>query len=141
MDTFNFKYLFNKDFTILMFSYTFIKYKRKVKNIPNVFIQLNNSISANYKYPLFCINKGAGNFSFLNFYKQRIVMEYLFPFQSKYEIIDYSLINIAFNVTNSMDNLLRIYEKEKTQMIYKKEFYFLQIIIILNFLFIFIKIT
>ena len=128
-------------FQILMFSYTFIKYKRKVKNIPSVFIQLNNSISANYKYPLFCINKGAGNFSFLNFYKQRIVMEYLFPFQSKYEIIDYSLINIAFNVTNSMDNLLRIYEKEKTQMIYKKEFYFLQIIIILNFLFIFIKIT
>ena len=39
----------------------------------------------------------------LNFYKAKIVMEYLFPIPSPYEIIDYSFINLSFNVAYSLD--------------------------------------
>ena len=126
-------------FQILILSYTFLKYNRKIKNIPNKFVQLNDSISANYRYPLFCINKGAGNFSYLNFYKAKIAMEYLFPIPSPFEIIDYSFIKISFNVAYSMDRELKLFEKNQSFMIDKKEVYTLEICIILCFIFILIR--
>ena len=126
-------------FQILMLSYTFIKYQRNVKNIPNSFIQINDSISANYKISLFCINKGAGNFTYLNFYKAKIAMEYLFPNPSPFEILDYSFTNLSFNVAYTLDHYLKICEIQKSQMIEKKEFYILQTDLFVFFVLFFIK--
>lgn len=126
-------------FQILYISYTFLKYNRKVKNIPNTFIQINDSISANYNYFLFCINKGAGNFSFLNFNKAKIAMEYIFPQPSPYEIIDYSFLNLSFNVVYSMDKNIKGYEIQISHMITKKECFYLGIYFIIFFIIIFIK--
>ena len=126
-------------FQIFILSYTFIKYQRNVNNIPNSFIQLNNSIFANYKTSLFCINKGAGNFTYLNFYKEKIIMEYLFPNPSPYEIDDYSFVNLSFNATYSLDQNLRSCENQKFQMIEKREFYILQTNLFIFFIIFFIK--
>lgn len=126
-------------FQILFMSYIFINYGRKVSNISNVFIQLNDSISANYNYHLFCINTGAGYYNFLNYYKAKIVMEYLFPIPTNYEIIDYSFVNLSFNTVYSLDNNIKIYELKNRYLFKKKEFYLLQLLIILLFVLIFIK--
>jgi len=119
-------------FQTFILAYTFIKYNRKVNNIPNNFIQLNNSISANYQTALFCINKGPGVFNFLNFYKSRLTMEYLFPIPSKYEILDYSILNISFNISHTMHEEIKQYEKQMKRL---KDFNFFKF----NFLFIFIN--
>ena len=126
-------------FQLLFMSYIFINYDRKVSNISNSFIQLNDSISANYSYHLFCINTGAGYFNFLNHYKAKIVMEYLFPIPTTFEIIDYSFVNLSFNTVLSLDNNIKIYERQNSHLIKKKEFYFLQLLIILFFVLIIIK--
>jgi hypothetical protein len=97
-------------FQQFVLSYTFIKYNRKINNVPNNFIRINNTILADYKYSLFCINKGPFNYSYLDFYKARLVMEYLFPIPTPYEIINYSLINISFNIVNSMEKIIKINE-------------------------------
>ena len=108
-------------FQILLSSYTFIKYKRKVNHITNIYIQLNNSIIANYDYSLFCINKGAGYYHFLKLFKAKIVMEYLFPDPSPLEILDYSFYEVSFNVAYTMDKMERAYENQISHMISKKE--------------------
>ena len=126
-------------FQILIMAYTFIKYDRKVSRISNTFIQLNNSISANFNYHLFCINKGAGHFNFLNYYKEKIALEYLFPLPTIFEIVDYSFANISFDTARFLSKNLNKCESQKSYLIEKKEFYFLQILIILFFVFIFIK--
>ena len=100
-------------FQIFVLSYTFIKYNRKVKNIPYKFVKINTSISSNYKISLFCINKGPGNYSFLKLQEAKILMEYLFPKPTPYEIIDYSIINLSYNVAYHMDEKLRMNEDEK----------------------------
>jgi hypothetical protein len=46
-------------FQIFISAYTFIKYKRKVNHISHKYVQLNKSLTTNYKVSLFCINKGA----------------------------------------------------------------------------------
>ena len=120
-------------FQIFYISYTFLKYNRPVKNIPFKFIQLNDSILANFKYSLFCINKGAGNYSYYKYYNSKILLEYLFPIPSPYEIIDYSLLNIAFNTTYTLSTLLRLNEKQMIHLITKKECFYLIIKIILIF--------
>ena len=127
-------------FQIFYISYTFLKYNRPVKNIPFKFIQLNDSILANFKYSLFCINKGAGNYSYYKYYNAKILLEYLFPIPSPYEIIDYSLLNISFNATYTLSTLLRLNEKQMIHLITKKECFYLIIKIILIFLFILSKI-
>ena len=108
-------------FQILLSSYTFIKYKRKVNHISNKYIQLNNSIISNYDYSLFCINKGAGFYHFLKLFKAKIVMEYLFPEPSPLELSDYSFYEVSFNVAYSMDKIERAYENRISHMISKKE--------------------
>ena len=126
-------------FQILIMSYTFLKYDRKISNISNTFIQLNNSISANYDYYLFCINKGAGHFNYLNYYKAKIALEYIFPKPTSFEIIDYSFQKISFVTTQSLDRNLKKCERQKSNLIEKGEFYILQILIIFFFIFIYIK--
>ena len=66
-------------------------------------------------------------------------MEYLFPVQTPYEIIDYSFKNISFNIIYSMEKILKDYEI-KFQLI-KKNYeanYFLANII-LTILLLFLK--
>ena len=126
-------------FQIFVVSYTFIKYNRTVKNIPSKFIQLSDAISSDYNISLFCINKGAGKYTYLDLYKERIIMEYIFPKPSQYEIIDYSLLNLTLNITQSMNSIIIIYERKISQMITKKEFYFLETIIFIFLLLIFFK--
>jgi hypothetical protein len=73
-------------------SYFFIKYKRKVNLIPSKYIDVGNiKFDVEKKFPLFCINTGSGNYSYLKFHKAKIFMEYLFPKQTPYEIADNSL--------------------------------------------------
>ena len=126
-------------FQTLILSYIFIKYKRKVRDIKYKFIRINDSISAVFNFPLFCINKGPGNYTYLTFYKTKIVMEYLFPVQTPYEIIDYSFINISFNIIYSMEKTLKDYEI-KFQLIKKNyEVNYFQAYIILTILLLFLK--
>ena len=126
-------------FQLLFQAYTFIKYKRKINNIPSKFIQLNNSISEEYGYSLFCLNKGAGNYSYLNFYNAKILMEYLFPKPSYYEIVDHSLINISFNIAKSLDKFIFLHEKEKYGTLKYNQFgnFFFQLIILFILLIVF----
>ena len=126
-------------FQLLIMSYTFLKYDRKISNISNTFIELNNSISANHDYYLFCINKGAGHFNYLNYYKAKIALEYIFPKPTSLEIIDYSFQKISFVTTYSLERNLKKCEKQKSHLIEKHDFYILQLLIILFFVFIYIK--
>ena len=116
----NYKYL---HFQIFILSYTFLKFHRKVNNIDYRYIQLSNAISADYNVHLFCINKGAGNYSFLTLNKAKIIMEYLFPKPTQYEIIDYSFLNFAFNVTYSMDKFIKININEQRINLTMKDLY------------------
>ena len=116
-------------FQIFMLSYIFIKYDRKINNIPYKYILLDNSISLNYNYPLFCINKGAGNYTFLNYNKAKIIMEYLFPIQTPYELVNYSFVNISFFVSFILD--MKLKKNIKTQIIMKNEYLRLLLIIII----------
>ena len=126
-------------FQIFMLSYNFLKYDRSINNIPCKFIQLNNSILASYKYSLFCINKGAGKFTYINYNKAKIIMEYLFPFQSQYEIINYSFVNLSFNLTYSLNMELIKSEDMRTHMIMKSECFNLILLIIIFFFILFFK--
>ena len=84
-------------FQIFVLVYTFIKYYRKVKIIPTKYITIDDPNFSYYKYHLFCINKGSGNYSYLNYIKSKIALEYKFHIPSPYEIVDSSLINDSFN--------------------------------------------
>ena len=123
-------------FQTLILSYTFIKYNKRVNDIPYKFIRINDSISAYYDFPLFCINKGPGNYSYLTFFKTKIVMEKLFPIPTPYEIIDYSLQNLSFDLVYSMDKIIINYEEE-LKLIRKKNSFKNNIILI--FLLVFLK--
>ena len=126
-------------FQMLVLAFTFLKYNKKVKDIPYKFMMINGSFPINNRFSLFCINKGAGNFSQIDFYKERIFLEYLFPNPSPYEIIDYSFINISFNIVNTMDEIIKTYENDNTKLFIKEEFNYLLIFFILIFIFIILK--
>ena len=118
-------------FQIFMIAYTFLKYNRRVNNIPYKYTTINNSIITNLKYPLFCLNKIVGNYSYLNYYKSKIALEYLFYKPSPFEKVDYSIRKIAFNVVYSMEKEIKIYEQNEKNMISKDEFYHILIIILI----------
>ena len=126
-------------FQIFILSYTFLKYKRKVKNIPHKFIRINNTISSDFNVSLFCINKGEGYYSYLDFYKAKIAMDYLFPKPSPYEIDDQSKILLFYNTVYSMDKIIKINEKQLSITITKKEFLYYHMNFILIIFLIFIK--
>ena len=122
-------------FQQFILSYSFIKFNRKIRNIPNDFIKINEATLSNYKRSLFCINTGDLNYSHLIYYKARIVMEYLFPNSTPYEILDYSFVNLSFNVVYSMEKTIKDYEiivskfyvKEKVERILLLIIFFLLI--------------
>ena len=90
-------------FQVFFLSYSFIKFLKKVRNISNNLIQNKNAIFADYNYSLFCINTGSIKYKSLEFLKSTIVMEYLFPFPSKFEIINNSLPATTFNAVKLME--------------------------------------
>ena len=126
-------------FQIFVLSYTFIKYERKVKLMDSKFIKINDSILENYNFSLFCINKGPGNYSYLIYYKAKIIMEYIFPIPSPYEIIDNSLKNVSFKLSYTLENIIKALENKKPQIITRKIFLFSGTYYIFIFLLIFIK--
>ena len=132
----NYEYL---HFQILLVSYTFIKYKKKVNHISHKYIQLNNSITSNYQYSLFCINKGSGNYPLLSLYKAKIVMEYLFPIPTPFEISPNLFYNFTFNFAYSMEKSQKEYEAKISRMITKNEALSVIINIIMIFLIILSK--
>lgn len=87
----------NLQFQVLILSYTFIKYKKKVRNISNKLIQSKYSIFEDYNYSLFCINTGSIKYTPLSFMESKIVMEFLFPNPSPYEITNNTLPSLTFN--------------------------------------------
>lgn len=108
-------------------------------NIPNKFIRINNTIPTKYDIPLFCINKGEGNYTYLDFYKAKISMEYLFPIPTPYEIVDYSFLYLSYNTVYSMDEQIKFNKNQMINMISKDNFLFqiyLSVIILLKIIFI-----
>ena len=128
-------------FQIMVLSYTFLKYKRKVKLLPSKFIRLNDSISENYNYSLFCINKGDGYYSFLTLYKAKFFMEYLFPKASPYEIIENNIGNISFYLTFLMDKRIKTLEEENFKLMQKNVIYYFYSFLIIIFILIIIKLN
>ena len=108
-------------FHMLILSYTFLKYDRKIKNISSKYIRITDTFSENYNVSLFCINKGPWIYSNLDYYKQKILMEYLFPNPSPYEIIDYSFLNITYNAIFTMEEKIKTYEKKILALIKRKK--------------------
>ena len=130
-----YRHIESLQFQMLMISYTFIKYNKKVKDIPYKFSVIDNSIDMDNKYALFCINKNSGNYSYLNLYKAKIVMEYLFPFPSPYEIIDYSIKNLSFNVVHSMNNIINNLTNKINKNKLYMHFYYFQLFLFLTIIF------
>ena len=126
-------------FQIFVTVYTFIKYGRKVKNIPYNYIKIDRALFANYNYSLFCINKGAFHYKNIIYKKAKIVMEYLFPNPSPYEIINYNVRNLSFIVSKYLEKSIKKATKQYNNKlsIKNREFFYFHF---LHFLFIlFIK--
>ena len=128
-------------FQTLVISYTFIKYNKKVNDISYKFIRINNSVLSNYNYSLFCLNTGDDTYPSLTFDKAKIVMEYLFPNPTPYEIIDNnSLIKLAFNYVQSIEIKIKNYE-ENLNIIKKQNIaFYLDTLILLIIIIFLIKI-
>ena len=115
----SYRHIESLQFQTFVLSFTFIKYNKKVKNISNKLIRFGNSLIANYNYDLFCINTNSHDNSELSTHIFKIVMEKLFPERSPYEIIDYSLASLSFNIIKQMKQRTNELEKELSKI--KKE--------------------
>lgn len=134
----------NLQFQVMVLSYTFIKYEKKVKSISNKLIQNNYALFEYYNYSLFCINTGAIKYSPLSFMKSKIIMEYLFPNPTPYEISNDDLHNLSFNIIYLIEkdfiqykiNQKYYVEKLKNELnLYIKKKKFISIFIIIIFIF------
>ena len=122
-------------FEVSILFYTFIKYNRKIKNISNNFIKLNDSIHGNYQTSLFCINRGAGRNTFVTLYQERIIMEHLFPEPSPYELVDNSIFKLETNFLYYINKGIK--PNENLDFLYLTKNYF-KIMLTLNVIFILI---
>ena len=77
-------------FQTFVLSYTFIKYNRKVKDIPYKYITFDKTLYSNY--PLFCINKDPYHYLYITGFEEKIVFENLFPNPINYYW--YGIINL-----------------------------------------------
>jgi hypothetical protein len=108
-------------FQTFYMTYTFNKYNKKVNSISYKYIDNYRSITSNYNVSLFCINTAQLNYSKLSFKKTRIVMEYLFPKLTKYEIYNYKeLPSITYDVISEMEK--KINKNNKKNLKKKKQF-------------------
>ena len=128
-------------FQTLVISYTFIKYNKKVNDISYKFIRINNSVLPNYNYSLFCLNTADGIYPSLTFDKAKIVLEYLFPNPTPYEIIDNnSLIKLAFNYVQSIEIKIKNYEEKINKIKKQNIVFYLDTLILLIIILFLIKI-
>ena len=81
---------------------------------------------------MFCINKGAGKYTSINYNNAKVVMEYLFPLPTPYEIIDFSFVNISFNLSYSLNLELFKSETIRTHMIMKSESFHLLLSLLIH---------
>ena len=101
-----------------MVSYSFFKYKKKIKNISNKLINNKNTIISDYNYSLFCINTGSFNYSIISFMISKIVMEYLFPIPTPYEINNNSNFSLlVFNAIYTIEKEIKYYLKKNNNRI------------------------
>ena len=98
-------------FQAFVLSYTFLKYKRKVKSIPSRAIRNRNPVFNNYNYSLFSMNTEIKDIMLLK--KTKLVLEYLFQEPSPYEIIDDTLHILAYNTVYVLDAQFRLFKEEK----------------------------
>jgi hypothetical protein len=98
-------------FQAFVLSYSFLKYKRKVKSIPTKAIKNINPIFNNYNFSLFSLFTDSRDIMFLK--KTKIALEYLFQEPSPYEIIDDTLHILAYNTVYALDAELRSFKEEK----------------------------
>ena len=136
----------NIQFQTFVMSYIFIKYKRKVKNISYKLINNRDSLISDYNYSLFCINTGSMNYNQISFMISKIVMNYLFPNPSPYELIDsnngFSLVfktillieNGSKKYKYSINNKIKQLEEELNKYKYQLQFFKYFIIVIMLFL-------
>lgn len=100
-------------FQTLYLSYIFIKYKKKINYISYRLLNSRKPILSNYNYSLLCINTGSFGHTSISNFKTRIVMQYLFPFPTPYEIFNYSSLSyIAYNVVSLMENTINLYNNK-----------------------------
>ena len=128
-------------FQFFLLSYTFLKYYKQVNHIPSKYLSLKNTISEINKYPLFCINKGAENYTKLNLYEEKIFLEYLFPNPSPFEIVDYKLVNLSFNTIYLMNGLLMTNQNKIIDMITQNNAFYLFFIIVIIAILLIIKVS
>ena len=107
-----YRHIDSLQFQTLILGYTFIKYKRKIKNISHKLIRLGNSLFSKYNYDLFCVNTNAHKNTLLSKQIFKIVMENLFPKESPYEIINYSLPSLAINIIKQISKKTDYLEKK-----------------------------
>ena len=112
-----YRHVENLQFQTLILSYTFIKYKKKVRNISNKLIQNKYSIFEDYNYSLFCINTGSLNYTLKSFMESKILMEYLFPYPTLYEIDNYTLPFLVFNTVYLIEKDFILYKIKKINLI------------------------
>jgi hypothetical protein len=98
----NYRHIDSLQFQTFILGYTFIKHKKKIKNISHKLIGFGNALFSKYNYDLFCVNTNSYKNTFLSKQIFKIVMENLFPKESPYEIIDYSLSSMALNIIKQM---------------------------------------
>ena len=108
----------NLQFQTFVVSYSFFKYKKKIKNISNKLINNKNTIISDYNYSLFCINTGSFNYSIISFMISKIVMEYLFPIPTPYEINNNSNFSLlVFNAIYTIEKEIKYYLKKNNNRI------------------------
>ena len=95
--------------------YVFNKYKRKVNKIYYNYIDAANTLTANFDFPLFCINTGGNkDYTKFDFMKMKVTMEKLFPVPTKYEIYETkTLAENAFDVLKKMEEEHKLLMDEK----------------------------
>ena len=114
-------------------SYIFIKYNRKIIKITSKYIDIKSISIATKMYPLFCVNRGPGFYSYKDLYKARLAMEYLFPIPTSYEIKDNSFIDLSYNIVLSTEKGKKV-TKKKLKEITKKNVFLNSEFILLSFL-------
>ena len=115
-----YRHIDSLQFQTFILGYTFNKYKKKIKNISYKLIEFSNSLFSNYNYDLFCINTISKKNTELSKLIFKIVMENLFPKETPYEIINYSLSSLAINTIKEMEIKKNYFKSELYKINQKK---------------------
>ena len=110
-----YRHIDSLQFQTFILGYTFIKHKKKIKNISHKLIGFGNTLFSKYNYDLFCVNTNSHQNTILSKKIFKIVMENLFPEASPYEIINYSLSSLAIKIIKEMSKRNDYIQKKLAQ--------------------------